>query len=117
MADDKNNNVLTKTLPRNNGAQATLFAVGGGYMMYLAYEIVRNTLNGTSDMSMTVTVITAIIMVICGIGILLYAWHLWKLSKAEAAIKAEEARAAALAEEEAIRAQALREVEEEEAAQ
>lgn len=117
MADDKNNNVLTKTLPRNNGAQATLFAVGGGYMIYMAYEIVRNTLNGTSDMSMTVTIITAIIMVICGIGILLYAWHLWKISKAEAAAKAEEARAAAQAEEEAIRAQALREVEEEEAAQ
>lgn len=75
--------LLNQTLPRNNSAQATMMAVIGGYLVYLAYEMVRDTISGVSSMSMTTTVILAGIMALCGLIVLAYGIRSWR--KAEQA--------------------------------
>jgi len=70
--------LLSQPLPQGNSTHATLIAVIGGYLIYMAYEMVQNTLNGRSTMSMTTTVITAVIMALAGLGTIGYAVYLWR---------------------------------------
>lgn len=84
--------LLTGTLPRNNSAHATMIAVIGGYLIYLAYQMVRDTLSGASSMSMTTTVILAGIMALCGLGVIAYGIWVWRRGvKASQQTKEEEA--------------------------
>ena len=70
--------LLSQPLPQNNSSHATLIAVIGGYLIYMAYEMVQSTLTGKSSMSMTVTVITALIMALAGLGTIGYGVYLWR---------------------------------------
>lgn len=81
--------LLNQTLPRNDSAHATLLAVIGGYMIYLAYQMVQDTLSGVSEMSMTTTAILAGVMALCGLGVLAYGIRTWRKTK-NAAREAEE---------------------------
>lgn len=70
--------LLNQTIPQNNGTHATLIAVIGGYLVYLAYQMVRDTLSGASSMSMTTTVILAGAMALCGLAVVAYGFRLWR---------------------------------------
>ena len=64
--------LFDQPLSQNNSTHATLLAVIGGYLIYMAYEMVQNTLTGKSTMSMTTTVIAALIMALAGLGTIAY---------------------------------------------
>lgn len=69
--------LLTQPLPRKDSGQAMLFAVGGGYLVYLAYDMVRAAYAGEFDVSLTVAWVTSVAMLAAGIFVLAYAARLW----------------------------------------
>lgn len=69
--------LLNRPLPRGNATHATMLAVVGGYLMYMAWQMVQNTLSGNSTMSMTTTVILAAIMALLGLGAISYGIFMW----------------------------------------
>ena len=71
---------LNQPLPRGNSTHATLLGVIGGYLIYLAYQMVRDTLSGVSSMPMTTTVILAGLMGLAGLGVIGYALYTWRAS-------------------------------------
>ena len=73
--------LLTQPLPRKDNGQAAIFTIGGGYLMYLAYDMVRAVYAGRSEVSLKTAWITAVVMVLAGIGVLVYALVLWMAHK------------------------------------
>ena len=73
--------VLTKPMPRNLSAQAMLFGVGGGYMIYTAFDLLRASYTGATDISVKVAWIVAVGMVLGGLFVLSYALRLWRAYK------------------------------------
>lgn len=69
--------LLNHPLPRGNSTHATLLAVVGSYLIYMAYSMVKNTLTGASTMSMTATVILAAVMGLIGLAVIGYAGWMW----------------------------------------
>lgn len=69
--------LLNQPLPRGSSTHAALLAAIGGYLIYMAYQMVCNTLNGESTMSMTTTVILAAVMGLGGLGAVGYGVYLW----------------------------------------
>lgn len=80
--------LFNQPLPRGNSTHATLLAVIGGYLIYMAYQMVRDTLSGASAMSLTTTIIFAGIMALCGLGVIGYAVYTWR-ANAKASEEAE----------------------------
>lgn len=73
-----------------NTTHVTIVAVVGFYLFYLAFEIVSNTMNGKSSMSMTTTVLTAAAMVLIGIACLGYSGYIYlQMRKKNAAAEGE----------------------------
>ena len=72
--------LFDKPLPRGNSTHATLLGVIGGYLIYLAYQMVRDTLSGVSSMPMRTTVILAGLMALAGVGVIGYALYTWRAS-------------------------------------
>lgn len=70
--------LFNQPLPRGNSTHATLLAVIGGYLIYMAYQMVRDTLSGVSSMPLTTTVILAGLMGLAGLGIIGYALYTWR---------------------------------------
>ncbi len=54
---------------RTHGA---LMVILGGYLVYMAWQMVQNTLKGISEMSMTTTVILAAVMALAGLAVVAY---------------------------------------------
>lgn len=73
--------LLTRPLPRKDNGQAAIFTIGGGYLMYLAFDMVRAVYAGRSAISLTVAWITACVMAVAGVLVLLYALRLWMSHK------------------------------------
>lgn len=71
MKNDKKSIFNTK-LNMDGTTHATLLAVIGGYLVYLAYQMVRDTLIGASSMSLTTTVILAGLMALAGLAVVGY---------------------------------------------
>ena len=72
--------LFNQPLPRGNSTHATLLAVIGGYLIYMAYQMLRDTLSGVSSMPLTTTVILAGLMGLAGLGIIGYALYTWRVS-------------------------------------
>lgn len=69
--------LLTQPLPRKDNGQAMLFGFGGGYMIYLAYDMLRAAYAGEFAVSMKVAWITSGLMLLAGLFIVSYAVRLW----------------------------------------
>ena len=66
--------------PKSN--RSMLMGIVGGYLIYLAYELARDLINGVpSQMPKALTVIIVILFTGIGITLLVYAWKLWKKSR------------------------------------
>ena len=62
-----------------NSNRSMLMGVVGGYLIYLAYELARDLINGVpSQMPKALTVIIVILFAGIGVVLLVYAWKLWK---------------------------------------
>lgn len=79
ISEDRRRNPM----PPGNGTRSMLLGLVGGYMLYLAYQVLRDTMNGTSSMSVAATVLSVTFLSVSGIGIMAYALHLWKRQKKE----------------------------------
>ena len=63
---------LLARLPEAGAAQGWLMAIVGGYLIYMAFQMLRDTRSGVSSMSMQLTVVLMILMILCGIAVLAY---------------------------------------------
>lgn len=81
--------LFTQPLPKNDVSHAALLVIAGGYVIYLAYGMIRDTLNGVSEMSLTLTIILAAVLGLAGLAVAVYGVRLWLLAK-----KAEQAKEA-----------------------
>ena len=61
-----------------NRNRAMLLAVVGGYVIYLAYEIMRDELAGKSSMAMWTAVLCTAFLGAAGIAVLVLAWKVSK---------------------------------------
>lgn len=73
--------LLNRPLPRGNSSRASLLVLIGAYLIYMAYQMVRDTLSGVSSMDMTTTVILAGIMALGGLGVVGYAVCIWRAAR------------------------------------
>lgn len=71
MKNDKKS-IFNTQLNMDGTTHGTLLVVIGGYLVYMAYQMVRDTLNGASSMSLTTTVILAGLMALAGLAVLGY---------------------------------------------
>lgn len=75
--------LLNKPLPRDDKNRASLFAVVAAYLLYMAYEVLRDTANGVSQMSVTASVACAAFLALGGLGTLAWTIRLWRRHKAQ----------------------------------
>lgn len=73
--------LLSKPLPRDDKNRASLFAVISGYLLYMAWEVLRDTANGVSSMSVEASVACAAFLALGGLGTLAWTIRLWRRSK------------------------------------
>jgi len=66
-----------------NRNRAMLMAVVGGYVIYLAYEIMRDELAGKSSMAMWVCILCTILLGSSGIAVLILAWKIYRTKDSE----------------------------------
>ena len=70
--------LLSRPLPRGTSTHATLLSLIGAYLVYLAYEMLRDTLSGASEMSLPVTLILGGIMALVGVAVVIYGLWMWR---------------------------------------
>lgn len=73
--------LLNRPLPRDDKNRASLFAVISGYLLYMAWEVLRDTANGVSSMSVEASVACAAFLALGGLGTLAWTIRLWRRSK------------------------------------
>jgi len=61
--------------PKN---RASLIAIAGAYMLYIAYELFTGRNAPGSSMTPTVAILFCVLFVLLGLGVLFYAWRVWK---------------------------------------
>lgn len=73
--------LFTEPLPKNEVSHAALLVIAGGYVLYLAYGMIQDTLNGVSEMSLTLSIVLAVVMGLAGLAVVIYGIRLWILAK------------------------------------
>ncbi len=66
-----------------NRNRAMLMAVVGAYVIYLAYEIVRDGLAGISSMPVWASILCAVLLGGAGIAVLILAWKIYRTKEPE----------------------------------
>ena len=61
-----------------NRNRAMLMAVVGAYVIYLAYEIMRDELAGKSSMALWVSILCTALLGCAGIAVLVLAWKIYR---------------------------------------
>lgn len=73
--------LLNKPLPKDDKNRASLFAVVSAYLLYMAWEVLRDTANGVSTMSVEGSVACAAFLALGGLGTLAWTIRLWRRAK------------------------------------
>ena len=73
-----------------NRNRAMLLAIVGVYVIYLAYEIMRDGLAGNTSMAMWVCVLCTVLLGGAGIAVLVLAWKVYKTKDTEEEQKPED---------------------------
>ena len=69
---------------RSNSNRATIMGLVGGYLIYLAYELISNMIKEeATTMPKALIILFAVLFTGIGIWLFFYAWKLWKKSKEE----------------------------------
>ena len=63
--------LLNKPLPKDDKNRSSLFAVISAYLLYMAWEVLRDTANGVSSMSVEASVACAAFLALGGLGTLI----------------------------------------------
>lgn len=73
--------LLNKPLPKDDKNRFSLFAVISAYLLYMAWEVLRDTANGVSSMSVEASVACAAFLALGGLGTLAWTIRLWRRAK------------------------------------
>lgn len=73
--------LMSKPLPKDDKNRSSLFAVISGYLLYMAWEVLRDTANGVSSMSVEASVACAAFLALGGLGTLAWTIRLWRRAK------------------------------------
>lgn len=74
MSSQKKNK---RSFERNTTTHGTLLVIIAGYILYLAYCMIKNKMTGNTQMSTLTTGITSGLMILAGLGVLGYAAVVW----------------------------------------
>jgi predicted PurR-regulated permease PerM len=70
--------------PNNN--RSMLFGVVGGYLLYLAYELLKNLIDDVSTtMPRWLHILCVVFFAVMGVLLLVFAWKFWKKGREESA--------------------------------
>lgn len=62
-----------------NTGRSSIFAVVGGYLIYMAYEILRDMINDVpTTMSRFLRILVIVLFTGIGITLIIFAWRFWK---------------------------------------
>ena len=67
----------------NPSARASIWGIAGGYLIYLAYQMLKNLIEGKSVLPPWLAVLAGILFGGSGAGLLFLAWKTWKQSREE----------------------------------
>ena len=73
--------ILTDPQPRRDGGQAMIFCVGGGYMVYMAIDMLLAAYKGEFDIALKTAWLVSGLMLAAGLFVLAYAARLWLAHK------------------------------------
>lgn len=73
--------LLNKPLPKDDKNRSSLFAVISAYLLYMAWEVLRDTANGVSSMSVEASMACAAFLALGGLGTLAWTIRLWRRAK------------------------------------
>ena len=63
----------------NNTGRSSIMAVAGGYIIYLAYELLKNLIdNVATTMPRAVQILAIVFFAGAGVSLLVLAWKTWK---------------------------------------
>ena len=62
----------------NAKTRAGLMAIAGLYMFYIAYQLIQGRNDPDTTMTPALFVIFIILFIAAGLGVLFYAWRIWK---------------------------------------
>ena len=66
----------------NRNGRSTVMAIAGVYVLYLAYELLKSLIDGEeTTMSPAIHILSIVFLALAGIGVLVYAFILWKNAK------------------------------------
>ena len=68
---------LNKPLPRNDTGRAAIFGFGGVYLLYSAYQVVRDYIGGVAQMGLGEMLICAGLLVLCALITIGWALYIW----------------------------------------
>ena len=68
---------------KNDKIHSSLLTLVGGYLLYIAYHLLENMRKGSADMSRAMFTVLIAAFAGMGIGVLFYAWKIWRRSKAD----------------------------------
>lgn len=77
MADMDDKKKSRFKLPTGNPTHASIEMLVGAYIIYMAYQMLKNTRTGASNMSMTTTLILVGIMLVVGLAVIGYGGYIW----------------------------------------
>lgn len=66
---------------KNQNTHAMLLALVGGYVLYIAWQLLDGLLAGKDEMPQAAAIAAIAVFTVGGIGVLCYAWKLWKDAK------------------------------------
>ena len=69
---------------QQNTGRSAMFAVVGGYLIYMAYELLKSLLDHeATSMPPALQIIVIILFTLIGIALLIFAWKIWKDARAD----------------------------------
>ena len=63
---------FTRPMNRSEGTHGGILIIVGAYIVYMGISMIKNTMNGLSEMSMTTTIVLASVMMLAGLAVV--AW-------------------------------------------
>jgi len=63
---------------KNETVHSTLLALVGGYLLYMAYQILGNYRSGAGEMPDYLYIIVIALMSLAGLGVIYYAWVVYR---------------------------------------
>lgn len=66
---------------KNHNTHSALLALVGGYMLYIAYELISRMRSGSDEMSPAAAILFGALFAAAGVAVILYAWKVWKNGK------------------------------------